>query len=105
MKEELGITALPEQLVCIGEHRGSFAAPFYGRMFRDRELSHVYVYEQPVEISQLRLQESEVESVCWMDYETCRQKVAAHAIPNCIYPDEFDMVGNYLREHNGTNAQ
>lgn len=105
MKEELGITALPEQLVCIGEHRGSFAAPFYGRMFRDRELSHVYVYEQPVEISQLRLQESEVESVCWMDYETCRQKVAAHAMPNCIYPDEFDMVGNYLREHNGTNAQ
>ncbi len=38
-------------------------------MFRDNELSSVYVYTEPVEIEELTLQESEVEEVIWMDYE------------------------------------
>lgn len=96
LKEELGIEAKPEELHYIGVHYGAFEAEFYGKMFRDRELSSVYVYTEPVEIENLKLQKEEVESVRWMDYEECRQKVHDGTMPNCIYEDEFRMVGEYL---------
>ena len=98
MQEELGIHAAKEQLHYVGEHRGSFEAVFYDRLFKDNELSSVYVYTEPVEIKNLKLQESEVEEVIWMDYEECRQKVADGTLPNCIYEDEFRMVGEYLKK-------
>ena len=69
LKEELGIEAKPEELHYIGVHYGAFEAEFYGKMFRDRELSSVYVYTEPVEIENLKLQKEEVEAVRWMDYE------------------------------------
>lgn len=55
LKEELGIEAKPEELHYIGVHYGAFEAEFYGKMFRDRELSSVYVYTEPVEIENLKL--------------------------------------------------
>ena len=96
LKEELGIEAKPEELHYIGVHYGAFEAEFYGKMFRDRELSSVYVYTEPVEIENLKLQKEEVEADRWMDYEECRQKVHDGTMPNCIYEDEFRMVGEYL---------
>ena len=96
LKEELGIEAKPEELHYISVHYGAFEAEFYGKMFRDRELSSVYVYTEPVEIENLKLQKEEVEAVRWMDYEECRQKVHDGTMPNCIYEDEFRMVGEYL---------
>ena len=68
-------------------------------MFRDNELSSVYVYIEPVDIEELTLQESEVEEVIWMDYEESMQKVREGTLPNCIYEDEFRMVGEYLKEY------
>ena len=50
LKEELDIEAKPEELHYIGVHYGAFEAEFYGKMFRDRELSSVYVYTEPVEM-------------------------------------------------------
>jgi 8-oxo-dGTP diphosphatase len=44
------------------------------------------------------LQESEVESVLWMEYEECRTRIHEGTLPNCIYEDEFDMVGDYLKQ-------
>lgn len=97
MGEELGLVVEPEQLHYIGSHYGAFEAPFYGRMFRDREISSVFVYTEPVQVEDLHLQASEVESVCWMEYEECARSVRDGTLPNCIYPDEFRMVGEYLR--------
>lgn len=96
LKEELGIEAKQKELHYIGVHYGAFEAEFYGKMFRDRELSSVHVYTEPVEIENLKLQKEEVEAVRWMDYEECRQKVHDGTMPNCIYEDEFRMVGEYL---------
>ena len=98
LREELGVTASPEELHYIGRHRGSFQAPFYGRMFRDNELSNVYVTAKRIDEKSLRLQPDEVESVLWMDFEDCRRAIREGTLPNCIYPDEFDMVGAYLEE-------
>ena len=98
LKEELGLRAEREDFHFVGMHRGSYQAPFHGRMFRDNELSNVYVMTRHFDESELSLQESEVESVLWMDYEVCRRRIHEGTLPNCIYEDEFDMVGEYLKK-------
>lgn len=65
-------------------------------MFKDAEWSQVYLYDRPVEIEELRLQDTEVESVCWMDYHTCLRHIQEKSLPNCIYEEEFLMIGSYL---------
>ena len=67
-------------------------------MFRDNELSYVYVYSGGVDVADLNLEEEEVESVLWMDYEECWQQVDAGTLANCIYLDEFRMVGEALEK-------
>ena len=73
-----------------------FGTTFAGKIFRDNEFSNDFVYRQPVDIGKLKLQESEVAEVCWMDYEECREKIADVEIPNCINPEEFEKLGSYL---------
>lgn len=96
LREELGINARPEQLRQIGTRRCGFESEFYGRPFRDNELSMLYIYQEPVNIEELTLQESEVSEAAWMDYAECCRKVADHSFQNCIYEDELDMVGKAL---------
>ena len=97
--EELGLAVTAEDLHYVGVHNAAFEAEFHGRMFRDKEFSSVYVYTKPVDIADLKLQESEVESVKWMDYEECLKGVQDGSLPNCIYEDEFRMVREYLEKH------
>lgn len=99
MEEELGLHVSKEELHYVGIHHGAFEAMFYERMFRDNELSSVYVYTEPVEIDDLMLQESEVEEVIWMDYDECRKRVKDGTMPNCIYEDELRMIGEYLEKY------
>ena len=96
LKEELGIEASEEDLVEIGIHRGQFDAVFHGRLFKDNELSTVYLYQKPVDIETLTLQESEVSEVMWMDFAECREKIRDKSLPNCIYLGGFDMIGEKL---------
>ena len=69
LEEELGIHATPEQLHFAGTFPISFAKEFHGKMFRDEELAFVYIYDQPVDITELVLQKEEVEAVEWFDLE------------------------------------
>ncbi len=96
LKEELGICAEASELEFAGFSRGDFEGTFCGKPFRDHEISGVYVYRKPVSETDLKLQESEVESVQWMDYETCFQRVQNHEMKNCIREEEFRMLGEYL---------
>ncbi|RGU90876.1 NUDIX domain-containing protein [Clostridium sp. AF15-17LB] len=96
LAEELGITAEEEELQYVGIHHGGFEDVFYGKPFKDDELSAVYVYGRPVQADKLQLQKSEVEEVIWIDYEECRKRIADGTLKNCIYADEFEMVGKYL---------
>lgn len=94
--EELGLSVQPEQLELFGTTHVKFEKTFYGKRFRDNEISSDFVYRQPVDLDKLSLQESEVSEVRWMDYEECRQKVAQGSMPNCINPEEFEKLGDYL---------
>ena len=96
LKEELGLRAAPKDLKFIGIHHGGFEDVFYGMPFKDDELSAVYVYSEPVDVEGLRLQQEEVEEVIWMDYGDCRRGILDGTLNNCIYIEEFEMVGKYL---------
>lgn len=69
LEEELGIRADASELNFAGKFRIQYEEEFHGRMFRDNEVTWVYVYREPVEIGKLTLQESEVSEVRWFDPE------------------------------------
>lgn len=96
LKEELGISAAAEDLEYLGVHRCYMEDVFYGKPFRDYELGDVYLYQKPVDVNALSLQEEEVDSVRWMDLEKCMQAVENHEIPNCLHLDELEMLHRRL---------
>ena len=51
LEEELGIKAEPEQLKKVCMHEGSMNGNFYGREFKNHEISTVYMYEETVDIT------------------------------------------------------
>lgn len=96
LREELGIRATADQLHFIGMHQAKSEAVFHGQPFKDHEISAVYLYQEPVQIENLKLQNEEVESVRWMDYQECREKLKKEEIKSCIRLDEFEMIGKAL---------
>ena len=80
LEEELGIKAEPEQLKKVCMHEGSMNGNFYGREFKNHEISTVYMYEETVDITKLKLQKEEVEEVMWMDQEELIQKAYEIAV-------------------------
>lgn len=92
LQEELGIEAAEEELVYCGDRRIHWDAEFYGKPFRDRQVSGVFYIWRDMEEEDYRVQEEEVESVRWMDLEECIQGVRQGAFPNCIALEELYMI-------------
>lgn len=96
MQEELGIRTTGEDLELVGYKKASFSSVFYGKPFHDREICAIYIYRKPICAEQLQLQQEEVESVCWMDFQECKEAVEKKTLKNCIYLEELEMIENYL---------
>lgn len=69
LEEELGIKAMAAQLHYAGTFRIRYEKVFHGGLFRDNEVTSVFVYSRPVDIGALVLQTSEVSEVRWFDLE------------------------------------
>ena len=96
LQEELGISAFHEHLKEFGVQYKNYEGEFYGKPFRDRQRSILYLYTEPVEETTLTLQESEIESVLWMDYSEALQAICNDTIKHCIYEEEFRKLGKAL---------
>ena len=96
MEEELGICAREEDMVFLGIHEGYSEEIFYDEPFRNHEISHVYLYKEPVDISQLKLQEEEVESVKWMEFFEFYKEVEKGNPKYCLFTEELEMIKEYL---------
>jgi 8-oxo-dGTP diphosphatase len=96
LQEELGIIAKPEHLKEFGVQFKQYEGQFYGKPFRDYQRSILYLYTEPLDESRLTLQESEIESVIWMDYAEALQAIRENTINHCIYEEEFLKLGNAL---------
>lgn len=94
--EELGITAAPEELIQIGVHKGKSDMVFYGKPFLNHEYSYVYVYDgSGIDTEKLKLQAEEVEGVLWLDYEEGCNCLFDGTLKNCIFRDEWEMLGKF----------
>ena len=97
LKEELGISATPEQLHFAGTFPISFAKEFHGKMFRDEEIAFVYIYREPVNIAELVLQTEEVEEVQWFDLEEVYEQCGKRREIFCVPEGGLGVVRSYLK--------
>ena len=96
LKEELGIDAAPEDLAYAGQFRIRYGKEFHGRLFRDNEVTWVYVYAKPVDADSLTLQESEVDEVRWFDLEEVRDEIRVSRERFCVPAEGLDVLISYL---------
>ena len=89
LKEELGVTAQPQDLILCGQRSFQFSAVFHGKPFKDNQVSNVYLLwlDQP-----LSAREGENSAVRWMPLVDCLRNVENGALNSCIFPEELRMV-------------
>lgn len=96
LHEELGIRANEGDLTFIGKFHINYQMEFHGKTFRDNEVAFVYVYEKPVEINNLVLQQEEVDEVKWFDigevYDGCTHRDGTFCVPL----EGLELVMRYL---------
>ena len=96
LSEELGITAASDELNYAGVFRIRYEEEFHGRMFRDNEVTWVYVYDAPVEIGDLTLQQSEVSEVCWFDLDKVWDEIHKTRDRFCVPTGGMKVLKEYL---------
>ncbi len=96
--EELGIDAATDDLTYAGKFHIKYEMEFHRKMFRDNEVAFVYIYEKPVEISDLKLQAEEVEEVRWFDIDEVREGCIHRDGTFCVPMEGLETVMKYLRE-------
>ena len=90
MKEELGIVVRESELIDCGNRRFHFEEIFHGRLFKDNQVSKIFVLEEKDSV----FVDHEVSEVKWLDFEKCYQDVKENKINHCIYIEELDIVKN-----------
>ena len=96
LSEELGIEASLDHLSYAGIFHIRYEKEFHGRMFRDNEVTTVYVYTEPVKIEDLRLQESEVSEVRWFSVEDVWKEIQTDRNRFCVPTEGLNILREYL---------
>ena len=96
LSEELGIEAAPDALQYAGTFRIQYEKSFHGHLFRDNEFTTVFVYSQPVDISTLTLQKSEVDEVCWFDLDDVWDEIHHSQDRFCMPIAGLNVLREYL---------
>lgn len=125
LAEELGIRARASELFFVGLYSYEVQENFGGADIIDREIAAVYLYQGPValpgdasgthseeffesrpagvpaphpaDVPVLRLQEEEVEAVCWMDFEQLKERSEAGDPDFCIFAWEIGALEDGFR--------
>lgn len=92
LEEELGIKAEAGDLHYIGMSEIYHEDIFYGKEFKNHEISKVYLYTKDIDEKDLSLQEEEVESVKWMDLDECIKVIRNDSKGYCIPIRELEML-------------
>lgn len=96
LSEELGILAAPEDLTYAGTFRIRYEKEFHGRLFRDNEVTTVYVYAAPLDIASLTLQADEVAEVRWFDLTSVWEEIQTDSHRFCIPSDGLKILMAFL---------
>lgn len=96
LREELGVILPAEALIPAGVRTVCADTVFRGVPFHDRQVSRVYAAWTQLEEADFTLQQEEVESVLWMDFDACEDAVLQNTIPHCIFPGELTILRSAL---------
>ena len=94
--DNYGQSAVSELIDC-GNRRFHFEEIFHGRLFKDNQVSKIFVLWKDLEEKDFVFVDHEVSEVKWLDFEKCYQDVKENKINHCIYIEELDIVKKYLR--------
>lgn len=104
LKEELGVDISGEELIYCGQRRFRFEKEFYGKLFRDNQVSNIYALWLDRDEAEFTLQEEEVSEVRWMDFRDCVESVKEDRIPHCIYMEELELLERACLDADGRGA-
>lgn len=96
LKEELGLTVSESELIDCGFHCAFKENEFHGIPYMDNQMAKVFLLWKDTEVEELTLQEEEIESVLWMDFEECKDAVRNHTIPTCIDIEELELLEEHM---------
>lgn len=92
LEEELGLVAMPKELVFCGDRKIITDDIFHGKEFHDRQYSRVFILWCDKAETEFKLQPEEIDSVKWLDFDICIEAVKANNFPHCIDVEELLMV-------------
>lgn len=92
LEEELGVRAAAEDLIVCGDRRIVWDDRFFGKDYHDRQYTRVFIMWLDREEKDFVLQEEEVGSVRWMDFQECVEGVKSGGFRHCIAIEELMMV-------------
>ena len=95
----MGIAARPEQLHFAGTFRTQYEKSFHGAVFRDNEITWIYVYREPVALEALSLQAEEVDEVRWFDLEQVQEEILRSRERLCVPSGGLAVLRRYLESN------
>ena len=96
LDEELGIKAGESELKKIGKFHGEYSKEFHGRLFKDNEISFVFIYQGNVDIDNLVLQKSEIDEVRWFDLDKVWEEIQLTRERICVPSGSLEILRKYL---------
>lgn len=96
LQEELGIVIDADELIECGLHKTFARNQFHDIPYVDNQVAKVFLLWKDMEIEDMVLQEEEIESVMWMDFEECKEAVRKNTIPTCIDPAELELIEEHM---------
>lgn len=92
LSEELGVLAQSDDLIYVGKINTYRETMPHGEIFKDNQVSAVFIMWYNKESCEFSLQEEEVESVEWFELEDCMNKVKNNLFSHCMRLHELEMV-------------
>ncbi len=100
LNEELGITADREELHFAGTFHIGYDKVFHGKIFRDREIAFVYVYNASPGEAEMRLQQEEIEEVKWFRLSSLCASLQAERSKFCVPTAGMNVLLSWLKKYN-----
>lgn len=93
LKEELSVEISEDQLIPCGFRTVCWDDEFHGVPYHDRQVTKIFLLRlDGYTESDFTVQESEVESVRFMDWAACIEAIRANTIRHCISIEELAML-------------
>jgi len=98
LREELGLSCNPNQLIYCGTRRIAWEETFHGSLFIDNQVTNIYLLWMDPDPNAIVPEPSEIESTCWMAQETLQNAVSQNLIPHCLAEEELDCIFTMIDE-------